>query len=121
MKWPAVITAAAYMALVFYPAYLAGTAPGEPITFLRVTTYGAGVVLSAGLGLLDLPEWRYVLPWLVAGALTEVDLVLRATGDSGLFPSSEFYYPVGLLALVEACAIWFGHRVRSRRAASPST
>ncbi len=119
VKRLAVILSATYMALILYPAYLAGTAPGEEITPSRVMTYTASVVLSVGLGLVRLPEWRYALPWVVAGALTELDLVLRVAGDSGLFPASEFYLSVLLLASAQTGAIWIGYRVRSLRVASP--
>lgn len=110
-----VALAAAYVGLMIFPSYLAGTAPGEPITVARLAVYGAAIAISVGFGAALRPTWRYALPWLVAGGLFEAEVVLRIAGDRGMFTTPEFYLPLGLLAAGEGCAMWLGGRVRSSR------
>lgn len=112
--------AAAYVVLVAYPGYVAGTAPGEPITATRLALYAGAVIVSGALGIALQPvNWRYALPWLVAGAMFEVEVILRVASDTGFFRSPEFYLPLGLLAAAEDCAIWIGGRLRLSRRLPP--
>ena len=113
MNGPRLVLAAAYVALMVYPSYVAGTAPGEPITAARVTLYAAAVIISLATGfLLRSAAWRFALPGLVAGAWFEAEVIVVVATESRIFPAPEFYGSLVLLAGAECGAMWLGPRVR---------
>ena len=108
------VIAAAYVALMIYPAYVAGTAPGEPITAGRLALYTSAIVISVAAGFaLAGAAWRFALPALVAAAWFEAEVIVVAATESRIFPAPEFYGSLAILAACEGGAMWLGGHISS--------
>lgn len=106
--------ATVYVALMIYPAYLAGSAAGEDITAARLGAYAGAGVISVAAGFALRRTWMYALPWIVWGAWVQTETFLRVFTDERIFVPGDVPIGIAMLAVPETLALWLGVEAGTR-------